>query len=102
MTGILAPEASVTFVVALLVPLLIGFLVGVVAKSVIKVGIAVAIIALVLIAAGFVTPNQVIEPFIALFKSGPSLVNEADRIASYLPYSSIAFIIGLVLGFIKG
>jgi hypothetical protein len=102
MTGVLSPDASLTFVAALLVPLVLGFLVGIVARSAVKIGVAIAIIALILIAVGFITPNQVIQPIAALFKSGPTLANDVERIAGYLPYSSITFLIGLAIGFFKG
>ena len=98
----MAPDASVTFVVALLVPLLIGFLVGVVARAAVKIGVAIAVILLILIVVGFITPGQVIQPLVGLAESGPSLVSKADQIAGYLPYSSITFILGLVIGFFKG
>jgi len=102
MTSVLSPDASLTFVAALLVPLVLGFLVGIVARSAVKIGVAIAIIALILIAIGFITPNQVIQPLVALFKSGPTLASDVERIAGYLPYSSITFLIGLAIGFFKG
>jgi uncharacterized protein YqfA (UPF0365 family) len=102
MSSILLPDASLTFVAALLIPLVLGFLVGVIAKAAIQIGVAIAIIVLVLIAVGFITPNQVIQPIVALIKSGPALATKVDQIAGYLPYSSITFIIGLIIGFIKG
>jgi hypothetical protein len=102
MTAVLAPEASLTFVVALLVPLILGFLVGIVAKAAIKIGVAIIIIVLLLIAVGFVTPGQAIQPLISLVESGPALASKVNQIAGFLPYSSITFILGLVIGFFKG
>jgi hypothetical protein len=102
MTAVLAPDASVTFIVALLVPLLLGFLVGIVAKAAVKIGIAIAIIILLLIVVGFITPGQVIQPLVGLAESGPSLIAKANQVAGFLPYSSITFILGLVIGFFKG
>jgi hypothetical protein len=102
MASILLPDASLTFLAALLIPLVLGFLVGVVAKAAIQIGVAIAIILLVLIAVGFITPNQLIQPIIGLIKGGPGLATKAEQIGGYLPYSSITFIIGLVIGFFKG
>jgi uncharacterized protein YqfA (UPF0365 family) len=101
MVTILPPDASVTFIVALLVPLVIGFLVGIVIKSAIKIGAAIAIIALLLIFLGIITPSQIIQPIISAFKSGPALTSKVAQIAGYLPYSSITFLIGLAVGFFK-
>jgi hypothetical protein len=102
MASILAPDASLTFVAALLVPLVLGFLVGVIAKAAIKIGVAIAIIAIILIAFGLITPSQVVQPLVALFESGAGLATKVGQIAGYLPYSLITFVIGLVLGFLKG
>jgi len=102
MAAILGPDLSLTFVAAVLVPLVLGFLVGVIAKAAIKIGVVIAIIIILLIALGFITPGQVIQPLVGIFKSGPSLASDASRIAGYLPYSSITFIIGLAIGFLKG
>ncbi len=98
---ILPPEASTTFVVAVVVPLVIGFLVGIVVKTALKIGAAIAIIALLLIFAGIITPSQVIQPVLGLFKSGPALVPKVKEVAGFLPYSSITFLIGLAVGFYK-
>jgi uncharacterized protein YqfA (UPF0365 family) len=101
MAFILPPDASATFVVALLVPLVIGFLVGIVIKSALKIGAAIAIIALLLIFLGILTPSQIIEPIISAVRSGPSLTSKVQQIAGYLPYSSVTFLIGLAVGFFK-
>lgn len=102
MASILPPDISLTFIAALLIPLVIGFIVGLIAKTAIKIGIAIAILVIILIAIGFISPNQVIQPLVSLFKSGPALISYADRIAGYLPYSSLTFIVGLLIGFLKG
>lgn len=101
MVTILPPDASVTFIVALLVPLVLGFLVGVIIKRAIAVGAAIAILVLILIFVGVLTPSQVIQPLVSLFRSGPALASKATQIAGYLPYSSVTFLIGLAVGFFK-
>ena len=98
---ILPPDASVTFILALLIPLVLGFLVGTVVKGALKVGAAIAIIVILLIFVGMLTPSQVIQPIVSAFKSGHALVSKVNQIAGYLPYSSILFIIGLAVGFFK-
>jgi hypothetical protein len=101
MVSVLPPDGSVTFIVAIIVPLVIGFLVGIIIKKAVAIGAAIAIIALLLIFAGVLTPSQVIEPILSLVKSGPSHLAKADQIAGYLPYSSITFLIGLAVGFFR-
>jgi uncharacterized membrane protein (Fun14 family) len=102
MTSILPPDASITFVAALLVPLILGFLVGIIGKAAIRIGAAIAVIIVILIILGFLTPNQVIQPLVQLIRSGPSLTSKVSQVAGYLPYSSITFIVGFVIGFFKG
>jgi uncharacterized membrane protein (Fun14 family) len=99
------PDLSVTFIVAAIVPLIIGFIVGMVIKAVFKIGIAIAILILLLLAVGVITPNQILTPLASLIKSGASssnLTSEVTRLAGYLPWSSLTFIIGLAVGFWKG
>lgn len=102
MVSILPPDLSATFLVAAIVPLVIGFIVGVIIRSAIKIGIALAILIILLIALGVLTPGQVLTPILSLVKSGSGLTAYANRVAGYLPYSSITFIIGLAVGLLKG
>ena len=95
------PDLSVTFIVSLLVPLVLGFLVGIVIKGAVRIGAAIAVIVLLLIFTGILTPSQVIQPIMSLVSSGPSLASKVSRIAGYLPYSSVTFLIGLAVGFFK-
>jgi hypothetical protein len=102
MVTILPPDASTTFILSLIVPLVIGFLVGIVIKNAVKIGAAIAIIILLLIFGGIITPSQVIQPVLSFAQtSGPALTTKASRIAGYLPYSSITFLIGLAIGIFK-
>ena len=81
---------------------MLGFIVGIIAKTALKIGVVIVVIVLLLIAVGFIQPNQVVQPLVSLFRSGPSLLSKVNQLAGYLPYSSLTFIIGLVVGFFKG
>lgn len=102
MVNFLPPDLSTTFLVAAILPLIIGFIVGVIAKSALKIGIALVILAILLIALGIISPDQVLQPVLSLVKPGPALAADAQRLAGYLPYSSLTFIIGLAIGLLKG
>ncbi len=102
MVSFLPPDLSTTFLVAAILPLILGFIVGVIVKSALKIGIAIALIIILLIALGVVSPDQILQPLLSLVKSGPSLADYAQRVAGYLPYSSVTFLIGLAVGFWKG
>ena len=102
MVTLALPDLSTTFLVAAIVPLILGFIVGVIIRSALKIGIAIAVLIVILIAAGFLSPNQVLQPLLSIVKSGPDLVTYAQRVAGYLPYSSLTFLIGLAVGLWKG
>ena len=101
MVSLLPPDLSTTFILSLLVPIVLGFLVGTVIKAALRIGAAIAIMILLLIFGGILTPTQVIEPLMSVFRSGPSLATKVSQIAGYLPYSSVTFLIGLAVGFFK-
>jgi hypothetical protein len=101
MAFILPPDLSLTFILALIIPLVLGFLVGIVIKSALQIGLAIAVILILLIFVGIITPSQVITPVMSLFRSGSALTIKVNEIAGYLPYSSILFLIGLAVGFFK-
>ena len=102
MVSFLAPDLSTTFLVAAIVPLIIGFVVGVIVRSALKVGLALVVLVILLIAVGIISPNQVLTPLLSLVKSGSTLTAYANRVAGYLPYSSLTFVIGLAVGLLKG
>ena len=105
MVNFLPPDLSATFLIAAIVPLIIGFIVGIIIRSALKIGIAIAILVILLIAVGIITPSQVIGPIASLVKSGATqstITDYANRIAGYLPYSSITFLIGLAVGLLRG
>ena len=102
MVSFLPPDLSTTFLVSAILPLIIGFVVGVILKSAIKIGIAIVILVVLLLALGVISPDQVLQPLLSLVKSGSSLASYAQRVAGYLPYSSLTFLIGLAVGYLKG
>ena len=102
MVTVLPPGTSLTFIASLVIPLILGFLIGIVIKSAVKIGTAIVLIVIVLLVAGIISPSQVIQPVVSLFKSGTELASKVEQVAGYLPYSSIGFLVGLVLGYLKG
>jgi uncharacterized membrane protein (Fun14 family) len=99
------PDLSLTFVTAVVVPLVLGFIVGIIIKSVLKIGVAIAAIIILLMLLGVVTPSQILTPLASLLKSGSTsavVTAEANRLSGYLPWSSLTFVIGVVVGVLKG
>jgi uncharacterized membrane protein (Fun14 family) len=94
-----------TFIVAAVVPLVLGFIVGMIMRSVLKIGVAIAAIIILLLFLGVLAPNQVLTPLASILRSGATsskVTTEVNRLAQYLPWSSLTFIIGLVIGLLKG
>ena len=102
MVTLLPPDTSITFLAAIVVPLLLGFLVGTIAKGILKVAVAIGVLVLVLIALGMISPEQIVGPVVALFRTGSTYTDKVRQIAGYLPYSSVTFLVGLAVGFFKG
>jgi len=92
----------VTFIIAALLPLIIGFIVGLIVKKFLMIGLVITAILLVLIIVGFLAPDQVLKPLAGLVKSGSTLAGWVKRIAGYLPWTSLTFLLGLIIGFVKG
>jgi hypothetical protein len=102
MVPILPPSLSTTFIIALVVPLVIGLIVGVLIRSFLEIGLIIAAIILVLIFFGFLSPDQVLKPILGFLKSGSTLSDWVNRVAGYLPYTSLTFIVGLIIGVLAG
>ena len=100
--AILPPDLSATFLIALLLPLAIGFIVGILIKNFLEIGLVIAAILLVLIFLGFLSPDQVLKPLLGWLKSGSTVSDWINRIAGYLPYTSLTFIVGAIIGFLVG
>lgn len=98
----LPPDLSTTFVVTVIIPLAIGFVIGLLIKMMAKIGIVVAALVLLLIIAGFLSPDQVLKPLIGFLKSKSEVEDWIRRVAGYLPYSSVTFIVGAIVGFLWG
>ena len=97
--SILPPSLSLTFIIALLLPLVIGFIVGILIRAFLAIGLFIAAILLVLIFLGFLSPDQVLKPLLGWLKSGSTVSDWIHRVAGYLPYTSLAFIVGAIIGF---
>jgi uncharacterized membrane protein (Fun14 family) len=102
LVAILPPDLSATFIAAALLPLIIGFIVGLLIKNFLKIGLLIAAILLLLIVAGFLSPDEVLKPLLGFLKSSSTVSAWIKRVAGYLPYTTLTFIIGLVIGFLKG
>jgi uncharacterized membrane protein (Fun14 family) len=88
-----------------LIVLAIGFLVGVVLKKTVKLGLAIIALVGLLVATGYIKLNlsdTTKTTIYRAFSQAPPIISHASSLASILPITSAAFLIGLAIGIWKG
>ncbi len=90
---------EVAWLIPLLIPFIIGFLVGAIIKRAFKLLILVAILVVVLVLTGILGLTFT-DVFDSAMKVLPLFYDSGVGWLNVLPYSSISFLIGLVLGII--
>jgi len=84
----------------------LGLLIGVVAKRTLKLAFAIVSLVVLLAVTGYVnlalSEATTATIYRVVFYQAPALTGRATEIASALPLSSAAFLIGVTLGFWKG
>jgi uncharacterized membrane protein (Fun14 family) len=102
----LANELDIgTGTIAVLTVFAIGFLVGIVLKKTFKLGIAIISLVAFLAATGYINlqlSDTTKTTIYRAFSQTPSIASKASSLASILPITSGAFLIGLALGIWKG
>jgi hypothetical protein len=88
--------------VAFVGPFVVGLLVGVLAKRVLSVALILIALFTVLAAIGYTSPEQVTGLLQQLGYAAKDALDGAMRIKDAVPYSSVAFLIGLAIGLWKG
>jgi uncharacterized membrane protein (Fun14 family) len=90
---------EIAWLIPVVLPFIIGLLVGAIIKKGLKLLVVIVALVIVLIAAGVVSLT-----FSGLFASAmqflPKLYDLGHGWLNVLPYSSVAFLIGLALGFL--
>ncbi|MCP8310777.1 MAG: hypothetical protein L6N95_03395 [Candidatus Methylarchaceae archaeon HK01B] len=89
------------WIVPIIVPLIIGLLIGIIIKHTIKLAIVVIALILILGAVGYIALPSIQEILQKAVEYLPKIW-EVGSLLNLLPYSSIAFLIGLAIGLWKG
>jgi len=92
---------EIAWIVPVVLPFIIGLLVGVLLKKGLKLLMVLAALIIVLVVTGILSVSFS-DLFNQAMKILPQLYNSGAGWLNVLPYSSITFIIGLVLGFVFG
>ncbi|MBO3840501.1 MAG: hypothetical protein QXN75_06610 [Thermoproteota archaeon] len=100
MSGAAIPP-ELAWVVPVIVPFIIGLLIGFIVKRTIKLIFAVILLIIILVITGYISIT-----FQDLYDKAmeflPTVINLGSSLGNILPYSSLTFIIGLLLGLWKG
>ena len=88
--------------VALVGPFVVGVLVGVLAKRILSVALILIALFIALAALGYMSPEQVTRLLQQLGYAAKDALDSAMKIKDAVPYSSVAFLIGLAIGLWKG
>ena len=91
-----------TQIISLVVTFILGLLIGLLIKKIIQVGLIILAIIIILIAIGALSPSTVIHGLEGLGVYASKAESFVKGELSILPYNSIVFIIGLIIGLIKG
>ncbi|WP_338601986.1 hypothetical protein V6M85_01255 [Sulfolobus tengchongensis] len=96
------PALTTSGIISLVIAFLLGLLIGLLIRKIIQIGLIVLAIVIILIAVGYISPQDVINFLHSLSAKLPYILSNAEGLKSIIPYSSLAFIIGFIIGIIKG
>ena len=100
MADLIPPEYA--WLVPIVIPFLIGLIIGIVVKRTMKLILALAALLIILVIVGFIQLPAITDIARAAMKYLPVIWTEANPLINIIPYSSVTFLIGLILGIWKG
>ena len=96
------PSLTVGFLGSVILPLVIGFLIGMLAKKLLSIALILIAVFLLLSVGGFIAPD-ILAPVLNIgINDFPRALVVGRTLAGFIPFSSVAFIIGAIVGFLKG
>jgi uncharacterized membrane protein (Fun14 family) len=93
---------SLEQIIQLVGSFVVGLLVGVLMKRVVSVAVVLVALFIALVALGYMSPQQVAQILQQIGYSAKDAVTTAMNLRNAIPYSSLAFLIGLAIGLWKG
>lgn len=88
-------------ILSLVIAFIIGLIIGMIIKRLISVGLLILALVIILMAIGALSPSTVAHWLQSAGQYVNTAVATADELKIYIPYDSITFIIGLVIGLLK-
>ena len=93
---------TLTQIVSILGLFVLGLLVGILIRRLISIALILLAIVILAIALGYLSPSTLAALFHYAGYAMSIAYAKAQQFVGAIPYSSLAFIIGLVIGLIKG
>ena len=93
---------ALTQVVAVLGLFVLGLLVGVLIRRLLSVALVLLAIVVLAMALGYLSPSALVVVLHYVGYAVTTAYVKAQQFISAIPYSSLAFVIGLVIGLVKG
>ena len=93
--------SDLAWLIPVVLPFIIGLLVGALIKAALKLVILIAALVIVLVATGILSVTFT-DLYDRAMEHLPNFINSERGWINALPYSSVAFIVGLVLGLVFG
>ncbi len=100
MTSLIPAEYA--WILPIIIPLILGLIIGVIVKRALKLILAIVLLLVVSVAIGFIVLPSLTDIANSALKYLPLIWSGAGPFINLLPYSSISFIIGLIIGLWKG
>ena len=97
----MSAPTELAWIVPVVFPFLIGLLVGVIVKESVKLIFPITALIILLVAAGYLS-LAFVDIFDKAMEYLPSIIRAGRGSIDVLPYSTTAFIVGLVLGLWRG
>jgi uncharacterized membrane protein (Fun14 family) len=88
---------EIAWLIPILLPFIIGLLVGALIRAALKLVILIAALVIVIVATGILSVTFT-DLYDRAMEHLPNFINSAHGWINVLPYSSVAFLIGLALG----
>ncbi len=89
---------SITQILALVVPFIFGLLVGILIRRLIGVALVLLAILILAVAVGYISPSTAINIIQSLGYTAYQAAEKLGIVKAMIPYSSLTFIIGLIIG----
>ncbi|BBD72975.1 hypothetical protein HS1genome_1364 [Sulfodiicoccus acidiphilus] len=87
---------------AVAIPFIIGLLIGLLIRKIISVGVILLALVVLLLALGYIRPEQISAFLQMAGEYAQQATTRAHEISGFIPYSSLSFVIGFVIGIVKG